>query len=444
MRHRLLAFSTCAVLAAAGCAPSSGAPAADGGPAARASWSPSTPPAEIAAGVLATCQNAAERGACLEQELVAVIEPAGVDRAMGALMAIAARDAAVRNDGHVYAHGIGIAAYRGPETVSETFGRCTTDFQSGCYHGVIQAYFSDDRTGGGVTAEKLNALCADYRGPDKRWLEFQCAHGMGHGLMAVNEHHLLRALDGCDLLSETFEKQACWGGAFMENVVNETHPHHTATTQGAADEHAGHGAQPAEAAQDDGHDHDHGELAEGAESGAEEEKFRALDREEPLYPCTVVKEHHRRQCYLMQTSAILFYNGGDFAAASEQCLRAPAELQQTCFQSLGRDANSWSDGNPQRGIRYCGQAPAEWAPYCIVGLVKNIVDVTARPSDGLRFCRSVPEASKSACYRAVGQQIWVLHGAVANRERECRSAEAGFITECRFGAGLPLVRSETS
>ncbi|HYJ79849.1 MAG TPA: hypothetical protein VEW03_09625 [Longimicrobiaceae bacterium] len=431
----------CAALAA-GCTPSSGAPAADGGPAAAPSaWSPASPPAQIAAAVLQGCQGAARRGECLEKALVTVLDSAGVDRAMAALLAMAASDGRVRTDGHELAHGIGIAAYRGPETVSETFGRCTTDFQSGCYHGVIQAYFSDGRGSGGVTPERLNALCADYRGPERRWLEFQCAHGMGHGLMAVNAHHLLRALDACDLLVESFEKQACWGGAFMENVVNATHPHLTATTRAAADAHAGHGAGEgaAEAAAEESHDHAAGGH-EGQAAGAE--AFKALDRDEPLYPCTVVKEHHRRQCYLMQTSPILFFNGGDFTAASQQCLRAPADVQQTCFQSLGRDANSWGAGNHRRGIRYCAAAPPEWAPYCIVGLVKNIVDVTARPADGLAFCRAVPDASKPACYRAVGQQIAVLHSVHASRERECRGAEVGFVPECRTGTGLPLVRAE--
>ena len=61
---------------------------------------------------------------------------------MGALSILAKRDTDVADDGHVYAHGIGIAAYRDPQTVGETFSRCTAEFQSGCYHGVIQAYFA--------------------------------------------------------------------------------------------------------------------------------------------------------------------------------------------------------------------------------------------------------------------------------------------------------------
>jgi hypothetical protein len=440
----LVALCAACSLAASQCTASRGssAPAEEAPAASRLearTWTRGSSPRQIADWVLAGCRGE-DKGQCVEKALVSVIEPAGVDKAMAALLLITARDPDIDRDGHVYAHGIGIAAYKGPETVSQTFALCTTDFQSGCYHGVIQAYFADDRAGGGgVTAEKLNTLCTDYRTPERRWLDFQCSHGMGHGLMAVNAHNLLTALDACDLLTETFEKQGCWGGAFMENIINVTHPHHTATTQQADGGHGEHGG--AQAAAEGGHA-EHGGAAPHAHGEAAAEPFKALDEAEPLYPCTVVREHHRRQCYLMQTSAILWRNGGDFAAASEQCLRAPEDMRQTCFQSLGRDANSWARGSQEQAIAYCGQAPADVQAYCIVGVVKNIVDVTAKASDGLGFCKEVPDASKPACYRAVGQQIGILHAASPRRERECAAAERGYVTECRFGAGLGLLRSD--
>jgi hypothetical protein len=449
----LVAFCAAASLAASQCGPSrSSQQSADEAPTpgrleAR-TWTPQSSPDSIAAWVLAGCRGRADKGQCVEKALISTIQPAGVDKSMAALLIVAQKDDDIGRDGHVYAHGIGIAAYTSPETVNDAFGRCTTDFQSGCYHGVIQGYFADDADGeGGVTAEKLDALCAPYRSPDKRWLDFQCAHGAGHGLMAVNAHHLLKALDACDLLGDHFERQGCWGGAFMENVVNATNPHHTAVTQTAGHEHGGghHGeAAPAQAGHGEhgaGHG-DHGGAGHGTAATAAAEPFKALDKSEPLYPCNVVKEHHRTQCYLMQTSAILFHSNGDFTDASRQCGRAPEAMRQTCFQSLGRDANSWARGSHERAVRYCGTAPEESQAYCIVGVVKNIVDVTAVATDGLEFCKKVPGHAKPACYRAVGQQIALLRPAHEARERECQAAESGYLTECRFGAGLGLLRTE--
>jgi hypothetical protein len=263
--------------------------------------------------------------------------------------------------------------------------------------------------------------------------------------MAVESHHLLKALDSCDLLADSFEKQACWGGAFMENVVNATQPHHMNVTRVAdAGEHAGHGAAPAHDSASHaaaGHEmagHDMSAMEGHGEHGAAE-SFMALDPNEPLYPCTVVKEHHKSACYLMQTSAILFRNHGDFAGAAQQCGRSPEAYRYTCYVSLGRDANSWGRGNREQAIAYCGAAPDIGESYCIIGVVKNIVDVTADPRDGLSFCRIAPDQTKSACYNAVGQEIALLQPTAPGREQACRAADAGYVPECRRGAGLPLI-----
>ena len=412
-----------------------------------ATWTRQSTGAEIAEWARRGCGGAgAHKQECLEKALISVLEPAGVDKAMAALLILSRQDADVGRDGHVYAHGIGIAAYKSPETVGQTFGLCTTDFQSGCYHGVIQAYFADERGGGGVTAGKLNGLCEPYRSPDKRWLEFQCAHGIGHGVMAVESHHLLKALDSCDLLADRFEKEACWGGAFMENVVNATQPHHQSVTQVAgAGGHAGHGAAPPAAADSGGHaaaGHEGHDMAGGHGEHGAAEPFLALDPREPLYPCTVVREHHRAACYLMQTSAILHRNNGDFRDAAAQCARTPETYRNTCYVSLGRDANSWGRGRPEQAIAYCKAAPAVGQPWCIVGVVKNMVDVTADPRDGLTFCRQAPDNTKPACYNAVGQEIALLQPTTPGREQACRAADAGYVPECRRGAGLPLVPSD--
>jgi hypothetical protein len=454
----LVAACAAVSLAASQCAsPKNGgsaAAAADSptvGRLAPATWTRQSTPAEIAQWVRRGCGGpVVHQQECIEKALTSVIEPAGVDKAMAALLLLSRDVDVVNRDGHVFAHGIGIAAYKSPETVGETFSLCTADFQSGCYHGVIQAYFADARGGeAGLTSEKLNGLCAPYRGPDKRWLEFQCAHGIGHGVMAVESHHLLKALDACDLIDNRFEKEACWGGAFMENVVNATQPHHKSVTQvGKADEHAGHGA-PAPAADSakaaGGHEHGSAEhaghdAAAGGHAGhGAAESFMALDAREPLYPCTVVREHHRSSCYLMQTSAILFRNNGDFRDAARQCERVPERYRNTCFISLGRDANSWGRGSRERAIAYCRAASEVGQPWCIVGLVKNIVDVTADPNDGLSFCRLAPDNTKPACYNAVGQEIALLQPTAPGREQACRAADPGYVTECRRGALLPLV-----
>jgi hypothetical protein len=72
-------------------------------------------------------------------------------------------------------------------------------------------------------------------------------------------------------------------------------------------------------------------------------------------------------------------------------------------------------------------------------VVKNVVDVTADPRDGMSFCEQAPDNTKPACYNAVGQQIAILQPTFPGREQACRAADSGYLPECRRGAGLPLV-----
>lgn len=334
----------------------------------------------------------------------------------------------------MFAHSIGLSALRDSATVSAAFGQCTEIFQSGCYHGVIQAYFArltGSGDAGGVGVDAVNALCADYRGRrDARWLFFQCAHGMGHGLTMFHGHHLPRALAGCDLLADAWERESCWGGAFMENVVNATSPHHgvgrpqvesaSTASRAPADDHTGHAAH-----------HDH------AGAAASATPWKALDPADPLYPCNALDARYQRSCYQMQTSPILHFNGGDFAAAARACDTAPEEHRPACYQSLGRDASPYTQQNHERAAQICATGDPRYQPWCHVGYAKNLVDLTARPADGLAYCRVLADpAVKGACYTAIGEQTLVLAADPQRRRAWCVEAEPNYRGVCLRAAGI--------
>src|SRR5262245_30671002 len=78
---------------------------------------------------------------CYDTVLVPLVKAHGVRTAMATLDQIASSETQIKVDGHVYAHAIGIAAGRAGGDMGQTFASCNEIFQSGCYHGVIQAYF---------------------------------------------------------------------------------------------------------------------------------------------------------------------------------------------------------------------------------------------------------------------------------------------------------------
>jgi hypothetical protein len=396
----------------------------------------SSDPAQAAAQASEACGGGrVAKTSCYEGILVSLVSSAGVEVAMETLRRLGKTDQDVQRDGHVYAHAIGIEAFRHDPDVSRTFGRCTELFQSGCYHGVIQAYFQKVDAGGGartVNAEDANTLCSSYRGAGgNTWLLFQCVHGMGHGLTMFHGHDLTKALADCDLLEEDWDRHSCYGGAFMENIVNATQPHHGGAHGEAGADHSAHEAGHAAAAAGPG-----GVLP--TESG-----FKALDPGEPLYPCSILADRYLVDCYQMQTSAMLWFNHGDIAGAARTCDRAPEAMRPWCYQSLGRDISSYTLQDPAESIRMCSLGSATWQPWCYVGLVKNFVDLTAKTDTGFAFCREVPgRANKLKCHEALGEEVSVLASEPARRAELCARSEEGYAEACRYGARLSAERPD--
>ncbi|HUE97354.1 MAG TPA: hypothetical protein VMN39_11885, partial [Longimicrobiaceae bacterium] len=362
-----------------------------------------TPGAEVRC----TRVESGSQGPCSANEyLLRRLEREGLGAALAALDSLAARDPEVRRLGHAYAHSIGIAAYEGTGSIGATFGRCTPVFQSGCYHGVVQAYFL--ARGGSpearVDVEVVNGLCAEQRDDvSLRWHLFQCAHGLGHGLMMATGNHLPSALEACDLVEDPWEREVCYSAVFMENVVQAT---------------AGDGAlgRPGASA--------HVHVAPPVGAG----DFPPLKREAPLYPCTVLEERYLGACYEMQTSAILNLNGFDVAAAARACPHAPEPFRPTCFRSLGRDISALTVQNHRKAIALCAVVPDEYEPFCHLGYAKNLVDLTAEPAHGFAFCRLLQQPdSKRVCYTGMGEELWVLEDDVAARAAACEAAEAEYV-----------------
>jgi hypothetical protein len=397
-----------------------------------------------------------EKAHCYQAALIGMVQENGVASAMAALEQLGDRDPDVRHLGHVFAHHIGLSGYRPDGSVDEVFLSCTPLFQSGCYHGVVQAFFADARNlGAGTTssAEQLDRLCGSHRGPNgDAWLLFQCVHGVGHGLVGIHHGHLPRALAGCDLLPTEWEREGCYGGAFMEVVVSATMPHHGHAVLTGSDHHhdpslqleshQNHGlhAPPSEPA-----DHEHHEHHEHHEASADQEwealaaePFPPLDRNDPHHPCSSLPDRYLPACYSMQTSAVLFWSDGDTERGAEFCLEAPEEYRHLCFSSLGRDISAYTAQDHPSSIAACGTSPAEFRGWCYRGVAKHFVDLTAEPDDALVFCAAVPEEdARLHCFQAVGEQIALLDPEPDRRASLCSVSGEAERRACILGADLP-------
>ena len=366
--------------------------------------------------------NVDAKSACYDGELVPMARSGDVGQALEVLQQVAALDEDVARDGHMFVHAIGIAAYDPSRDFVSTFTSCTELFHAGCYHGLIQARLAD---AGEVNAETVNELCADVvaAGTD-RWTQFQCLHGIGHGVVIHAGHDLLEGLDACELLEDPWQRASCFGGAFMENVTNATHPHHAALTRSLTSADHAH----------DGDAHaDHGSTSGGIAPGG----FKPIDPEDPLYPCSIVREHQKPACYGMQTAVILHLNDYDFGAAAETCEEAPEHYRRTCHASLGRDASGFASRDTKKLIQLCEQDRTPNGEYCYVGATKAVIDWAGEPADGLEFCSAVKDRmGQLRCYQGVGAQIAIIVPDDEEGRALCARAEGDNRDACLWGASL--------
>jgi hypothetical protein len=313
----------------------------------------------------------------------------------------------------VYAHGIGIEGYLHLRSVPAAFDHCPVEFASGCGHGVIQAYLESQSAMDSVT---INGLCSPYRRPDQpQWQLFQCVHGMGHGLNMMYGGDLPRALGTCDLLLEGWDRVSCYGGVFMENIMEEIAPHHPASELEAS----------------------HARAHMGMNMG--HSAFKRLDRAQPLYPCSIMAQKYLQPCYEIQTAAILHFNRGSIGKAAAVCDTAPEDMRPVCYRSLGRDITAKAGRDPRKTRRYCDLSADAYRKWCYFGAVKALVDWDASIEAGMAFCGALGDAPGSVlCYHALGEQVRALIGPQVEREKLCAGgSRPEAVDACRYGAGIP-------
>ncbi len=367
---------------------------------------------------------AAGRKACYEEFLLALVQQGKIRLAMGTLDFLGQHDADIRRFGHDYSHVIGISAWEPGKDIGAVYLQCNELFQSGCYHGVIQAFFAYR----GTDSASVAALCSQTPGiKDNSWLRFQCVHGIGHGLLQTYTMDLPRALHGCDMLGNAWDSGSCYGGAFMEFIVGGRGQSHKVHIRRSGDS-----AKTSMTMDHDMAGMDHPPA------------FKVRDRSDLLYPCSKVGEKYQRACYEMQAGLIVEVTGMDFAKVAKVCDTAPEAMRTTCYQGIGTYVSGVTAREASEGIRLCSLGQPHYQPWCFVGLVKNFVDVTANTDDGMALCQRLgPRDIAMKCYEAVGEEAGVLFTSMSRREQVCAAATSEENKmACRYGARLILAPPE--
>lgn len=331
---------------------------------------------------------------CYQHHLETVLQAEGTEPALTVLEQITAQDPEALREAHPLVHHIGQRSFARYGTASLALSHCRDVFWSGCYHGVLQAFLSSLSR---VEPQHILPLCPISETVSAySFQRYNCLHGLGHGLTIQFRYDVLKSLAFCDALPGSWDRESCYGGVFMENIVT---------------------FQQAQRAQSAGEHHHH-------------EATSFLNPQDLLYPCSVLTEKYLRACYLMQTSAVLTFLNYDFAQAFTQCARVEGEHQTTCYRSLGRDISGYTLRDAARVNELCRLGQGDQIQQCFIGAVKDFILTDANPDPGLALCRSLDGPFKKNCYATVGEMVVPLYDDKDKRAQACRKGEDEYVEAC--------------
>ena len=292
---------------------------------------------------------------CHKRHFAEIARVIGPVAAMTDLKKLYSTNTYVVSQCHQLVHAIGNTAADMYGDIGEAFRYGDSFCWSGYYHGVVEQalkQFNPD-----TAAAKTDGFCAKIPGKAQYSFDyFNCVHGLGHGFMAITKNEVFQALSLCDNLSGQWEKESCYGGVFMENVMVDNRSHFT----------------------------------------------KYLKPDDLLYPCDAVDEHFKGQCYLMQTSYALTKNGRSFANLFDLCARADQNYRNTCAQSIGRDASGQSVSNAAQTHDWCALGhDDDQKMNCIIGAAKDFVSYFHSDKPAYEFCRTEEGSLRSICENTV-------------------------------------------
>lgn len=324
-----------------------------------------------------------------EKILAAVLAQMGVKGTMGKLLSETGGGSL--QDCHQEAHYIGRAAYK--VYPKQVFQECDSSCHSGCYHGAMEGVLLEQGT-----LDVLGSLEDVCRSFDSAFGVFECYHGLGHAILAYLNYDLPGTIDECKKLSNTigFEINACYAGAFMENIVT----------------------------------------GQGFGAAASPHATTWLNETDFHFPCNALEQDYYVQhaCYSMQTSWMLYLNNNNFDAVVAECHDAPENMVPMCFKSLGRDIAGYTLRNPERIVELCSKVPKENHHYdhCIDGALNVVIDFWGPELKGQAsgLCKLVEGPSKRICYLILADAIPFIFNNPQEADPVCQSFEEQYRGFC--------------
>jgi hypothetical protein len=267
---------------------------------------------------------------------------------------------------------------------------------SGYYHGVLErALVKAKSLEPAALAAVARPLCSSTG--VRPIVLYGCFHGLGHGLMIATGLSLPISLDVCGRLRRWWDRDACRGGVFMENL-STSYGYHSAW----------------------------------------------LKADDPIYPCNWVARAAKRRCYLNVTTRILAFVDDDWNKAAQTCARVERDFVDECFQSLGRDISNRSGRDPQAIADDCAVArPFGHEADCVQSASYDATTNFANGERARAICEVVNREVRAPCYYGVGVALSRFRATPEARVADCKALThvTRYVDECVRGGIENLPRA---
>jgi len=323
---------------------------------------------------------------CLEQGFGNLAFSRGPKAALDLFNQRRVSEETIAKDCHRIAHMIGsasLAFFKG--NVAQTYAHGSPSCASGYYHGILERAFANVFTHRGLI-RAARSLCSGAGVRRMGFLDYQCTHGLGHGLMIQTGYDLPMALAVCGSLPTRWDEVSCTGGAFMEN----------------------------------------GSTVYGLRSSW-------LKDSEPLYPCPVIKLRNRASCYLRVTTEVLNTNRYNWPKTAETCQSLARRWRSYCFRSYGRDTVNYAGGKAASILRLCGLAQSGEG-QCLYGAARTMADRDAKTANAAAFCRRATRPQQGHCFAGLGIVVGLLEPTRDARAKVCEALARRSARACSTAA----------
>ena len=287
---------------------------------------------------------------------------------------------------HLLNHASGDFAYK--KYGNKGILYCKEYFLASCFHAVILETIANE---GVNTLEKTMESCWEK----DITVASQCAHGIGHGVLAwVGYKNLTEALKICDGLAtkdSRFPLFNCHDGVFMENLW---------------------------AVHNDG----------------QPSPDRWIKHDDPYYPCNdpQIKEEWQAGCWANQASLMYQMFEGDVKKVGEYCdVVENKSYRENCYNNLARQIHPLTESNIDKTLYYCGLLPKEKNPECLLTIANADYSVGGRQLSYQICAATSIGTQKEQCYESLYNNIRLYYKESEERQAQCMHInEESFQTQC--------------